>query len=180
MRCGTADGVGRLGADRQIDVGAVGVERVVPGQVQFGASLPPAVPCREDAVGQCRVEMRPRAHPATRRRDRQPIALADITSGRGRRADLSDGIGLQPAQLCQVGCGSRAASWLRSASAENLGLSKTARGTRAKAARRSPAVRWKRSRPCPTAWQSRRHGISRRWFRAARGYRAGWPAMPPR
>ena len=54
MRCGAADRVGRLDANRQIDVGAVGVERVVAGQVQIGTSLPPAVPRSDDAVGQTR------------------------------------------------------------------------------------------------------------------------------
>ena len=55
MRGGAADRVGRFDSNRQIDIGAVGYESVVAGQVQFGAGLPPAVPCRDDAIGQIRV-----------------------------------------------------------------------------------------------------------------------------
>ena len=68
VRGGAADRVGGLDADRQINVGAVGAERVVAGQVQFGASLPAttrAVP------GQRRVEACSRPHAAARGRDRR-------------------------------------------------------------------------------------------------------------
>src|SRR5262249_36915636 len=84
VRGRTADGVGRLDADRQVDVGTIGVERIVAGQLQFGAGLPPAVPRGDDAVGQLRIELSPGPHPAVRRRDRQPIALPDTVGGSGR------------------------------------------------------------------------------------------------
>ena len=85
VRRSAADRVGRLDADRQVEVGAIGVQCIVAGQLQFGAGLPPAVSRGDDAVRQCRVELSASAHPAARRRDRQPIALADTAGGSGRR-----------------------------------------------------------------------------------------------
>jgi hypothetical protein len=51
VRGGAADRVGGLDADRQINVGAVGTERVVSraGPVRGQACYPP-VPCRDDAM----------------------------------------------------------------------------------------------------------------------------------
>ena len=84
VRGSAADRVGRLDADRQVYVGAVGIERIVTGELQFGAGLPPAVPRGDDAVRQSRIELSTGTHPGARRCDRQPIALADTASGSGR------------------------------------------------------------------------------------------------
>ena len=43
MRGGAANRIDGLGADRQVYVGARFVERVVAGQPQLGAGLPPAM-----------------------------------------------------------------------------------------------------------------------------------------
>ena len=59
MRGGSADWVGGVGADHEIDVGAIRAKRVVARQIQLGAGPPPAVPCRDNAICQARFQLRP-------------------------------------------------------------------------------------------------------------------------
>jgi hypothetical protein len=47
---GTANRVSRLDTDGQVDVCSFGIKRIVSGQVQFSAGLPPAMTCRHDTV----------------------------------------------------------------------------------------------------------------------------------
>ena len=54
MRGGAADRIGRLDADREVDIGAIGTERVVAGKVQLGTRLPLSVSRRDDAIRQRR------------------------------------------------------------------------------------------------------------------------------
>jgi hypothetical protein len=51
MRGGAADRVEPFVADYQVDVGAIGAERVVAGQIEGSTGLPPAVLRRDDPVG---------------------------------------------------------------------------------------------------------------------------------
>ena len=51
MRGGAADRVKGSVADYQVDVGAIGAERVVAGQIEGGTGLPPAVLRRDNPVG---------------------------------------------------------------------------------------------------------------------------------
>ena len=111
MRGGAADRIGRLDADREVDIGAIGTESVVAGKVQLGTRLPLSVSRRDDAIRQRRVQLCPRSDAAARRLDRHPIALTDIPSGRRPGADFGDRVGLQPAQPSQVAVLAMAVGW---------------------------------------------------------------------
>src|SRR5580693_545302 len=88
MRCCPADRVERLGADEQVEVGTQGPERVIAGDIDLDASLPPAVFADGHARVQVAVEPSTGAHGALRRLDRYPVASGNAPRPRRRGMQL--------------------------------------------------------------------------------------------
>jgi hypothetical protein len=78
MRSRSADRIENLIANYEIDVCTIGPERVVAGQPETWARLPPAVLSTYHSVSEAGIEMRSRPNATPRRRNRYPLALPDF------------------------------------------------------------------------------------------------------
>src|SRR5262245_39767769 len=96
VRSCAADGIGRINADRQVDVGAVRTECIVPRQAQFRTCLPPAMPGCNNAISQRLIEPGPRARPPVWRRNCQPIALTNGIGLGGQWVEFRNRVRLDP------------------------------------------------------------------------------------
>ena len=69
-------------ANQQIEIGAIGGERIVCRRTEFVARLPPSVLTYDNACIDAVVEFGTRTNASFGRLDRDPIAIADATRGR--------------------------------------------------------------------------------------------------
>src|SRR5262245_2498437 len=92
MRGRAADGIERVAADEQVEIGACLAKRIVGRCTECRAALPPAMFAHYDARIEVRVEMGAGAHAARRCCDRDPVALGDLACPRCLRVQCHGGL----------------------------------------------------------------------------------------
>jgi hypothetical protein len=85
MRSRSADRIENLVANYEVDVCTIGPERLVAGQSEIWARLPPTVLSTYHSVSEAGIEMRSRPDASSRRGDRYPFVLLDLVQCGGRR-----------------------------------------------------------------------------------------------
>src|SRR5215472_2381740 len=88
MRGRSADRIENLIANYEVDVSAIGPERIVAGQPEIWTGLPPAVLRANHPISDTGVQMSTRPDASSRRRDRYPLARLDFIQCSGRRIHL--------------------------------------------------------------------------------------------
>src|SRR5262249_58682610 len=92
MRGRAADGIERVTADEQVEIGTLLAKRIVGRRTECRAALPPAMFAHHHARIEVRVEMRAGAHAARRGFDGDPVALGDLACPRRLRVQCYGGI----------------------------------------------------------------------------------------
>ena len=84
MRSRSADRIENLIANYEIDVCTIGPERVVAGQPETWARLPPAVLSAKNSISETGVQVSACPHASPRCGDRYPFAVLDLVQCSGR------------------------------------------------------------------------------------------------